>query len=144
MDYTINDTLEYIISLTRHIPAGDCWAATTALMIELDFLPHEEGFDYMRESILHNVENRNVQMNESYAKIVETYSGKITPSQIEQSIRRLIKLTWKQKRLEKWTYIYPEDRLMQSYCPSNKALIGRIACLIKLWSRCEVNCYETE
>lgn len=144
MDHTINDTLGYIISLTRHITAGDCWGAATALMIELGFLPHEEGFDYMREAILHRVDNRNIQLNESYLKIVQAYSNRINTSQIEQAIRRLVKHTWKQRNVDKWSYIYSVERLQQSGCPANKELIARLGCLITLWSRCEVNSYETE
>lgn len=140
---SVNDTLEYLIVLTRHVHKGDSSAATLALLIDLDFQPHMDGFDYLRKSILIKTMNVCVRLSEIYHEITDNTDLEVGTTQIDQSIRNLLSDAWKSKDLTKWRYFFSESVLCGNR-PSNFVFIAKIACFIELWnSWCkEVACHE--
>ena len=51
MERTIDDTMEYVALLTRHVHKGDIPAAILVVLADLEFQIHKAGFPLLRKSI---------------------------------------------------------------------------------------------
>ena len=87
MTATINETLEYILFLTRHIPKGNIRAASLALLMELGFPENTEGFGYLRAAIIIRVGKAYLRFSTIYQKVAEMQGPGISDRQVEQDIR---------------------------------------------------------
>ena len=136
MENTINETLEYILFLTRHIRKGNVRAATLALLLDMGFPEYAEGFGYLRQAILIRFGNEYLRFGAIYRRIAELQGPGTSDQQVEQDIRSLILEAWKYRNVEKWLIVFPSDGRGKQERPSNGKTIARFACLLELWQDC--------
>lgn len=136
MKATINETLEYILFLTRHIPKGNIRAAALAILLDMDFPEYAEGFGYLRQAIVIRVGNEYLRFGAIYREIAEEQGPGTSELQVEQDIRSLISEAWKYRDVEKWLIVFPPDGRGKQERPSNGKAIARFARLLELWRDC--------
>lgn len=142
MQRTINDTLDYIMFLTRHVRKKNVSGAILTVLLELRCPEYHEGFGYLREAIFLKYVNSDMRFGPIYRAIAEMHDVGTTSNQVEQDIRAVIGTAWANRDDETWAYIFPEDRKGILCKPSNGRFIARCACLMELWMECcEEDCY---
>ena len=139
MERTIDDTMRYVALLARHIHKGDLPAAILAVLADLEFQPHEEGFPYLRKSIYLKTVDSDLNLSGIYLEIIRICCYVSGSKQIDQAIHNSINGAWKDRDREKWKLFFSEGAGGR---PSNYAFIARMACFMELWcSWCkEVSC----
>lgn len=143
MEHTVDDTIVYVLFLTRHIRGGDVPAALLALLVELGFSPSWDGFGYLRKVILLRYENPDQRFNELYREVGQLFSPAIGGEQIEQAIRAAIDAAWKNRDDADWRYFFPNRKGKAAKRPTNGDFIATMACVMELWrSGCREVCYE--
>lgn len=133
MDCRINGTLEYVDLLTRHIRKGDVSAAALALLAELGFQAHMDGFGYLRKAILLRYRNYDLRLAEMYAEIIQTSSIQISYTQVDQAIRCAIDAAWKNRDKETWDLFFSEQKMGKKKRPSNYEFIAEMGYILELW-----------
>lgn len=145
MERTIDDTIVYVLFLTRHIRGGDVPAALLALLVELGFSPSWDGFGYLRKIILMRYENPDLRFNELYREVGQQCVPALSSEQVEQAIRSAIDAAWKNRDDTEWRYIFPNRKGKAAKRPSNGDFIATMACVMELWcSGCREVYYETK
>ena len=143
MGRTVDDTIVYVLFLTRHIRGGDVPAALLALLVELGFSPSWDGFVYLRKIILMRYQNPDLRFNELYREVGQQYDPAVNADQVEQAIRCAIDAAWKNRDETEWRYFFPHRRSNTAKKPSNGEFIATMACVMELWcSGCREACYE--
>jgi len=144
MTHTVNETLRYVISLSLDIRRGDVPAAILAVLIELGFHTHMDGFVYLRSAILIKYRNPGLRLTSVYQEILEINEESASEGLIEQAILTAISSAWNERNAEVWEYFFSEHRMGKRGKPSNKEFISQIACFMELWdSHCKEGCCET-
>ena len=142
MQYTIDDTLNYILFLTRHIRRRNVPGAILAVLMELRCPEHHEGFGYLRKAIFLRFGNSDLRIGLIYQSIAELCDTGTTTNQVDQDIRAVIGTAWACRDEEKWELVFPTDEKTAPGKPSNGKFIARFACLMELWNDCcEEGCY---
>ena len=134
MEHTVNDTLEYVISLANHVRKGDISSAILVLLIEMGFQVHMEGFGYLRKALRLKCEDTDLRLADIYQEIARRSNPRISCGQIEQAIVAAIDVAWKNRDSSTWGYFFHGVR--KDSKPSNKVFIARIACFLELWRDC--------
>lgn len=134
MVQTVNGTLEYVISLTSHVPAGDVPGAVLTLLAEMGFHAHMDGFYYLRKAICLRCDEPDMRMSSIYQEIVMESHYAITCEQVEQAIMGVISNAWRSRNREIWGYFF--CGMLGKSKPSNKVFVSRIACFMELWRGC--------
>jgi len=113
------------------------------ILFDLDILPSNEGFEYLRKAIEIGLANSNIAITkELYSTVSQIYDGVGVWASVEQAIRRAIQTAWKNRDEEIWNIFFPPRRGKKAKCPSNKEFITRITCIIELWQSCKEADYE--
>lgn len=133
MGCTIDDTLEYVDLLTRHVRKGDVPAAILALLAELGFQAHMDGFVYLRKAILIKCKNYDLRLAEIYEEIIRISADKIGYTQVDQAIRSAIETAWKRRDREVWDYFFSERKTGKRKKPTNYEFIAELGCVMELW-----------
>lgn len=142
MDHTVNETLEYVISLSCDIRRGDVPAAILAVLIELGFQSHMDGFWILRKAILIKYEHQELRMSMVFEEIITSAGFEMSYNQMEQAVLSAIDSAWKNRDIEKWDYFFSEERMGKVRKPTNKEFISHMACFMELWnSHCQEVCY---
>lgn len=133
MERTIDDTLEYVELLTRHVWKGDAPAAILALLSELGFQAHMDGFGHLRKAILLRCQNPDMRLTAIYLEIVQMSGSQIGSTQVDQAIRSSLETAWKNRNKEKWDYFFSEQKMGKKKRPTNYEFIAEMACIMELW-----------
>jgi len=141
MEHAIDESLSYVLVVTRHIRRGDFQAMLLAILIELCFPVQNDGFEILMDAILIKREYPKMRLSAVYDEIARRSEEPIGYNQIEQSIRRTIKIAWKRRTHDNWLYFFSEDEIGRKP-PSNKLFVSQMAYLAELLSRCEEVSYE--
>lgn len=140
--HTIDDTMSYILFLTRHVRRRNVPGAILAVLMELRCPEHHDGFGYLRKAIFLKFINSDMRFGLIYQSVAEQYDTGTTSNQVDQDIRAVIGTAWTSRVEEKWEYIFPTDERELPTKPSNGKFIARFACLMELWNDCcEEGCY---
>lgn len=140
--HTIDETLEYILFLTRHVRRRNVPGAILAVLMELRFPEHHDGFGYLRKAIFLRFGNSDLRFGVIYQSVADLYDIGTTSNQIEHDIRAVIGTAYTNRDEEKWEYIFPTDGKEIQAKPSNGRFIARLGCLMELWNDCcEEGCY---
>lgn len=142
MERTIDDTMQYVALLTRHVHKGDIPAAILAVLADMEFQVHKAGFPFLRKSIYLKTVDPDINMEMICLEIIQICKNALGVKQINQAIRNLLVVTWKYRNRDKWDLFFTEKDAEGEY-PSNYAFIARMACFMELWcSWCkeEVSC----
>ena len=138
MEHAVNETLIYVISLACDVRRGDVPAAILALLIELGFQTHTDGFGYLRKAINLRYQHPDMRLADIYGEIIVSSGSSVSASQVEQAILAAIENAWKNRDREKWDYFFSEQRTGRKKRPGNKEFIAQIACFMELWfSHCQ-------
>ena len=73
MERTLDDTMAYVALLTRHIQKGDVPAAILAVLADLEFQAHKEGFPYLRKCIYLKTVHTDMNLSAIYLEIIHIY-----------------------------------------------------------------------
>lgn len=145
MKRTVNETQEYVISLTCHVRKGDVSAAILAVLFELGFQTYVDGFWYLRKAILIRCENPDIRLSAIYQEIIRITDSTMNSAQVEQAILSCIATAWDNKNREQWDYFFSEETMGRKRKPSNKEFIAQLACVMELWcSHCKEVSYGNE
>lgn len=141
MQHTIDDTMNYILFLTRHVRKRNVPGAILAVLMELHCPEHHDGFGYLRKAIFLKFKNSDIRFGILYQTVADMYDTGTTSNQVDQDIRAVITTAWTNRSEEKWAYIFPTDTDKALSKPSNGRFIARFACLMELWNDyCEEGC----
>lgn len=134
MDPTIDDTLRYVLMLTRHIRKGHVRGAVLALLMDLGFSESLDGLTFTREAIFLRYQNNLLRFNAIYTMVAQRCGLGEDTDPIEQAVRKSITDAWQRGSRSKWVLLlYPERKVV---CPTNGQFISRCACLMQLWLEC--------
>lgn len=136
MNVAINDTLDYILFLTRHLRRGNVRAAALAILMDLGFPEYSDGFGYLRAAIIIRVGNAYLRFGTIYQQIARMQDPGTSEQLVEQGIRGVITEAWKYRDMEKWMIVFPPDGKGKLEKPSNGKVIAKFACLLELWQDC--------
>lgn len=136
MNYTVNDTLVYVLLLTRHIRSGDVPRAILAVLLELGIQPHSDGFSYLRKAIYEKYCNPDHRLSTVYQAVSQLNNASPDTILVEQAIRTAIDAAWKNRDDEIWSLFFQQDKYGRTKRPSNGEFIAQIACLMELWYGC--------
>lgn len=127
----INGLLHHILFLTR---IQDIRAFIMVLLLELDFDSDCDGFDYLVNAVIFYRMNPLQSITQSlYSSVAKECDQGVTPTQIEQSIRRAINSAWSNRDEAEWQRYFPK----QDTKPTNGQFISRLARLVDLWEGCK-------
>lgn len=140
----VDDTLVYILLLTRHIRKGDVSSAVLALLVELGFTPGADGFGYLRKAILLKYNNPDMRCSELYSEVGCHCHPEAGNAQVERAIRTAVDAAWKNGNAQEWSYFFI-NRKSSSGKPTNGDFISTIACVMELWcNSCKEECYDAD
>lgn len=135
MDGTIDDTLRYVLLVTRHIKRGCVRSAILAVLMDLGFSESLDGLTFVRLAIFFRFENMLLRFNTIYTMVAEQFGLGPDSNLIEQAIRGSIEGARKNGSEEKWLLVCPPETEGEKH-PSNGRFISRFACLLQLWQDC--------
>lgn len=144
MDCTVDDTLSYVLFMTRHIKEGDVPAATLALLMELGFQSNVDGFWQLRDAIVLKYTRYHMRFGEIYTEVGSLYGIRTGSKQVEQTIRDAINAAWDNRNEITWGYFFSHKRTGALIKPSNSAFIGNMACTMVLWNSSRKEAYYAE
>lgn len=138
-----DETLEYVQFLARHFDKQNVKAVTLVILIDMNFRPSNDGFQYLRRAIEIELSKPSRSVTKGvYPAISHVYDANESWKPVEQAIRRAIKVAWNERDEEIWELFFPLYAGKRAKCPSNKEFITRICCIIELWQNCKEACYE--
>lgn len=143
MEHSIDECISYVLAITCHISREDYQAILLAVLIELGFPVHTDGFVYLLEAILIKRDHPKMRMAAVYEEIAQRSEESINYTLIEQSIRRTIKMAWSRGKFDSWLYFFSEKEA-GGKGPANKVFISRMAYMSELLNRCEKISYNSE
>lgn len=142
MERTIDDTLRYVLLITRHIRKGRVRGAILALLMDLGFSESLDGISFTQESIYLRYYDNLLRFNTIYSMVAQRLGLGYDTNLIEQGVRRSINDAWENGSRRKWFLLfYPERR---TECPTNGQFIARCACLMRLLCDCWDECCDEE
>lgn len=136
MRNTIDNTIQYVTSLTHCFCTGDINAAILAILLDLGFSVQCEGFTHLRLAIERKYICPQYRCQDIYDAVSSAYGGTITQCQIEQAIRSAIDSAWNIGAQEQWDLLFPSKQSSRRKRPSNLEFISRVACILELWASC--------
>lgn len=145
MSSNVDDTLVYVLLLTRHIRSGDVPRAILAVLLELGLQPNSDGFGHLRKAIYEKYCNPDQRVSAVYLTVGKLNNADPDSNQVEQAIRTAIDAAWKNRDDEIWGLFFHKDKNGRIKRPSNSEFIARIACVMELWHGCSKEvCYATK
>lgn len=136
MSNTIDNTIQYVISLTRCFCTGDVNAAILAILLDMGFSVQCDGFTHLRLAIGRKYAYPQCRCQDIYEAVSNAYDGVTTHCQIEQAIRSAIDSAWNTGPQEQWDLVFPAGKNNRRKKPSNYEFISRVACILELWTSC--------
>lgn len=136
MNDTIGNTMRYILSLDRYFTAGDTSSATLAILLDLGFSVHCDGFSHLRLAISRKHACPHLRCQDIYEEVAQKYGCAANAVQIEQAVRSAISSAWSAGPQEQWDLLFPPGKDGRRKKPANFEFIARIACILELWTGC--------
>lgn len=136
MEHTVNDALEFVLSLTPHVRKDDVPSAILILLIELGFQTSADGFGYLRKAIFLRYQNPDMRASSIYLEIARTSTAKVSRNQVDQAIMTVTASAWETRDSAKWDYFFSEKKMRTSRKPTNKEFIAEMGCIMELWKNC--------
>lgn len=143
MDCAIDESLAYVLFITRHAKGRDPVAVIIMMLIDMGFQVHMDGFGYLVDAILLKSKHLKMRIGSVYDEIIESSNEPLSSFHIEQAIRNSIKKAWKNGTHDKWLYFFSGEEIGVKY-PSNKVFISKMAYLLEVLYRCGEVTYEAK
>ena len=137
MKSTIAKTLDHISFLARHLEKCNDDGAVIVFLMELGAQTKYVGFEFLKYAIMlqHKDPTRSLT-NDIYMEISLHYRQS-TEEQVEQAIRDVIKMAWRQGSKEAWEWYFSYDGRPVLQKPTNSEFISKIAYILELWQGCK-------
>lgn len=136
MEYRIDNTLDYILFLTRHIPRRSIRSAALVMMMDIGFPESSDGFGYLKAAIIMKAGNLCLRVGDIYQRVANMQDLETNDQQVEQGIRSLIGDTWKHRDTLKWMIYFSTEGNGIQERPTNGKVIARFGNLLQLWQDC--------
>lgn len=143
MQHTIDECMDYVLTITRHVRREDTASAIVVILIELGFQVHTDGFGYLLDAILIKKAHLRMRMSAVYDEIIRRNDESVGYNQIEQAIRSAIRNAWKRGNRDIWLYYFSENEI-STKSPSNNVFISKMAYMTELMYRDREESYEAE
>lgn len=134
MEVKIKKPFSYVQSLAEDVCQGDVEAAILALLMDMGFQSHTDGFGYLRMALLIRYQNPGMRVSMIYMQIVQTSEIALTTKVVEQGILSSIETAWNNRDEEQWNLFFNEKKMGRAGRPTNREFISEIACFMELWS----------
>lgn len=137
MDCTVDDTLDYVIFLTRHIKNGNIRKAILVVLMELGFQADYDGFGYLRKAIYLKSSDSDLRVNAVYREVGKMSEQRRGIRQVESAIRDTINAAWAVRKGEKWQHFFSGKQNWDEIKPANGVFISTMGCVMELWCDCD-------
>lgn len=135
MHTNIDEIIEHMTFLSRHLKSHETKSIVVVLLMELDVPTKYVGFDYLQTTIcLYCEDPSGAALEGVYSKVAAQYGNGIYEKQIEQAIRSALKSAWSHRNPKIWEIYFRPD--MEK--PTNLEFISRIARLVEIWKGCYI------
>lgn len=133
----IDDTLEHILFLARHLHGFDTRHIVKVFLLELNVSTHYDGWRYSIEAITLFSEDPQQRITKEIYPLVARRCGLPgRAGQVERGMRTVIDAAWKNRDDEIWKRYFPVASDGKIKRPSNAEFISRIAEALDLWKVC--------
>lgn len=136
MGSAIDKTLRHVQFYVRRLQGSDTVCVVIAVLIELGFETHWDGFGYLKFAICRYAERPGRLHKDIYPYVSEIYSSDPTIQIIDSAIKSAIDMASSRKDDKVWSYYFPKDSDGNIRKPSNGEFITRIAAFVELWQGC--------
>ena len=126
-----SNMLDYLAALARQLRGFQSEYIILIMLMELEFVEHHDGFEYLRTAIYVFGEEREQLIAQGLYSVVAMRCGRdINEAVVERSIRTAIDAAWK-SHADSWNVFFPSGER-----PSNIRFIARMAKYLELWKGC--------
>ena len=137
MHNDIDETLEHILFLSRHLSGLEIQHIIKVFLMELDVPSHMGGWSYLIESIRIFREDPSQMMTKHIYPAVARRCGKhLNSRQVERDIRGVIDSAWRNRDDTVWRRYFHRMPNGEIKRPSNSVFISRIVELLDLLEAC--------
>ena len=137
MANTREETLYHALFLARHLSGPDLKDGLVYILYELDMPAHNIGYHYIRSAILLFYRDPvQTLLQGIYQTVIEKVNPTANYSQIEQSMRKVIDLTYRNRDPQVWRLYFHSNGAGQTKRPSNFEFISHISSFMELWQAC--------
>lgn len=143
---TIDETLEHVLLLARHLRKCDVSGVIIVMLMELGVPTKCIGFEFLKRAILLVYQDPTRALSKDiYQEITVLYSQN-SEEQVDQAIREVIGKAWKTGSDDAWGWYFAYNGQKRPKKPTNAEFITRLARILELWNRiCDKEvCYESE
>ena len=143
MKSTIEETLQHVQFLNRHLNTCSLECMIVVVLLELGISTKRAGFDYIKKGILLMCDDPAALITKGvYPEIGKSYTPSVSDLQVEQSIRSAISDAWNQRNPRVWGYYFHNTAGDKPKKPTNAELISKIARVLELWQCCQKEVYH--
>jgi hypothetical protein len=137
MSNTKQETLYHALFLARHLSGADLQDGLVYILYELDMPAHNIGYHYIRNAILLFYRDPvHMLLQGIYQTVIEKVNPVASYDQIEQSMRKVIGLAYKNRDPQVWNLYFHSTGIRPSKRPSNLEFISNISSFMELWQAC--------
>lgn len=137
MSNTKQKTLYHALFLARHLSGADLQDGLVYILYELDMPAHNIGYHYIRNAILLFYRDPvHMLLQGIYQTVIEKVNPVASYDQIEQSMRKVIGLAYKNRDPQVWNLYFHSTGIRPSKRPSNLEFISNISSFMELWQAC--------
>jgi hypothetical protein len=137
MSNTKQETLYHALFLARHLGGADLQDGLVYILYELDMPAHNIGYHYIRNAILLFYRDPvHMLLQGIYQTVIEKVNPVASYDQIEQSMRKVIGLAYKNRDPQVWNLYFHSTGIRPSKRPSNLEFISNISSFMELWQAC--------
>jgi two-component system response regulator (stage 0 sporulation protein A) len=137
MSNTKQETLYHALFLARHLSGADLQDGLVYILYELDMPAHNIGYHYIRNAILLFYRDPvHMLLQGIYQTVIEKVKPVASYDQIEQSMRKVIGLAYKNRDPQVWNLYFHSTGIRPSKRPSNLEFISNISSFMELWQAC--------
>lgn len=131
------ETLYHALFLARHLGGADLQDGLVYILYELDMPAHNIGYHYIRNAILLFYRDPvHMLLQGIYQTVIEKVNPVASYDQIEQSMRKVIGLAYKNRDPQVWNLYFHSTGIRPSKRPSNLEFISNISSFMELWQAC--------
>lgn len=131
-----DDSLEHVLFLARRFDRKRIRHVVILVLLELLVPTQCGGFELLTTAIVLCIENpRLIVFSSVFEAVAQQYDG-FSAKQVDQAIRRAIKVGWDNRNDVLWQQYFPSKPGEKYVRPSNMVFISKIAKVVELWTGC--------
>lgn len=146
MDEPMEAAIRHAKFLSKYLRKCDCEYIIRIALKELGVPSGQDGFQYMKNSVLMLLENPfQTLKNGIYLAVGLMRKPPAGQNQVESAVRFGIHTAWGRRNPQLWVYYFPEEDQESMERPSSRDFMMAIVDFVELWKACceEEVCYES-